>query len=122
MSSKKHFLQDRTALLLVSGNAFLTLAAVALVLLRLNSSRTSSTFIIQCRDCTNTLDLNRFTSGSLTDILSFIAFAIMVFGLSIVLGYRAYKVKRELSLVILGLTLLLLVFQIVIANSLLVLR
>jgi hypothetical protein len=119
MTSNKHFLQDRTALLLVSGNAFLTLAAVVLVLLKLTAAQGTSSYIVAYR---SSLGISRFKTGTSWDILSFVAFALLVFALGLLISYRTYPVKRELSLVVLALTLLLLVFLIVVANALLVLR
>lgn len=119
MSSQKHFFQDKTALLLVGANAFAALSAATLVLLKLGSNQGTSNFIVSYR---SSLGINAFTTGTATDILSFIAFALLVFTISMVLGYRTYRLKRELSLTILGLTLPLLIFLIVVANALLVLR
>lgn len=122
MASKKHFFEDRVALLLVSANSFLLLASTVLILLKLNSGRDASSYIIQCRDCSNTYDLNRFTHGTVTQILSFIAFGVLAYALGLLLSYRTYKVKHELAYVILALTIPLLLFSSVIVYSLLLLR
>ena len=122
MAIKKQFLEDRTALLMVSANSFLLLASSVLVLLKLNSGRDTSSYIIQCRDCSNTYDLNRFTNGTVTQILSFIAFGVMVYAFGLVLSYRTFMVKRELAYVILSLTTVLLLFSSVVVYSLLLLR
>lgn len=119
MAAQKHFLQDRTALLLVSGSAFLTLAAVVLILLKLNSGQGTSNYIISYR---STLGIDRYATGTIKDILSFIVAAVLIFTVGVVLGYRTYPVRRELSLTILVLTLPLLLFLIVVSNALLVLR
>jgi len=119
MAVQKHFLQDRTALLLVSGAAFLTLAAVVLILLKLGNGQGTNNYIISYR---STLGIDRYTTGTIQDILSFIMAAILIFVVGVVLGYRTYPVRRELSLVILVLTLPLLLFLIVVSNALLVLR
>ena len=42
MATQKHFLQDRTTLLLVSVTSFLTLTAVVLVLLKLGGTQGTS--------------------------------------------------------------------------------
>jgi hypothetical protein len=119
MATNKHFLQDRTALLLVSGTAFLTLAAVVLILLKIGSGQGSSNYIVSYRA---SLGIDRYTTGTVTDMLSFVLAAVLIFGLSLGLSFRAYKVKRELSLVVLALTIPLLLFLIVVSNALLVLR
>ena len=119
MAVQKHFLQDRTALLLVSGGAFLTLACIVLILLKLGNGQGSNNYIVSYRA---SLGIDHYTTGTVRDILSFIVAALVIFGFSTALGYRAYPIKRELSLTILALGLPLLVFLIVVSNALLVLR
>ncbi len=119
MTSQKHFFQDRTALLLVSGNTFLTLAATTVVLLNIGSAQGSGSFIVWYRP---SLGINAYKTGTTRDIVSFIVFALMVFTISMVLSYRTYRLKRELSLAVLGLTMTLLLFLIVVANALHLLR
>lgn len=119
MATNKHFLQDRTALLLVSGMSFLTLTSIVLVLLKLGSAQGTSNYIVSYRA---SLGIDRYATGTARDILSFVVFAVLIFSFSLVLSYKAYPVKRELSLVILALTLPLLAFLIVVSNALLVLR
>lgn len=106
-------------MLLVSGTAFLTLAAIVLILLKLGSGQGTSNYIISYRA---SLGIDRYTTGTVKDIISFIIAAILIFALSLILSYKSYPVKRELSLVVLALTVPLLLFLIVISNALLVLR
>lgn len=119
MATNKHFLQDRTALLLVSGAAFLTLTTVVLILLKLSAGQSTSNYIVSYRA---SLGIDRYTTGTVKDIFSFMVAALLIFGLSLTLSFRAYKVKRELSLVVLALSFPLLLFLIVVSNALLVLR
>jgi hypothetical protein len=119
MATHKHFLQDRTALLLVSGTAFLTLAAIVLILLKLGSGQGTSNYIVSYRA---SLGIDRYATGTVRDIVSFIGAAVLIFSFSLALSYRSYPVKRELSLVILALSIPLLLFLIVVSNALLVLR
>jgi hypothetical protein len=119
MATQKHFLQDRTALLLVSGSAFLTVAAIVLVLLKLGSGQNSTNYIVSYRA---SLGIDRYTQGTVTDIVGFMVAAALIFGISLTLSYRAYRVKRELSLVVMALTIPMLLFLIVVSNALLVLR
>lgn len=119
MAAQKHFLQDRTALLLVSGSAFLMLAAVVLILLKLGSGQGTTNYIVSYRA---SLGIDRYTTGTVSDIVSFIVAAVLIFGVGLTLSYQAYRVKRELALTILALTLPLLLFLIVVSNALLVLR
>jgi hypothetical protein len=119
MATKKHFLQDRTALLLVSGNAFLALAAVTAVLLKLDAGQGSGSYITSYRP---SLGIDRYTNGTIWDILSFVVFAMLIVGVSITLSYRVYTIKRELSLLVLALTGVLLTFSLVVSYSLLLSR
>jgi hypothetical protein len=119
MASQKNFLQDRTALLLVSGTAFLTLASIVLILLKLGSGQGNSNYIVSYRA---SLGIDRYTTGTVRDIVSFIVAALLIFGVSMVLSYRAYPIKRELSLVVLALAVPLLLFIMIVSNALLVLR
>ena len=119
MSSKKHFLQDRAALLLVSGNSFLALLSIVVVLFNLNANQGTANYTIAYRP---SLGIDRYTTGTIWSVLSFIAFAVLVFVFSLAMSYRAYPIKRELSLVILGLTIPLLVFSILVSYSLLISR
>ena len=98
--------------------AFLTLASVVLILLEL-VSRQSSSYIISNRP---SLGIDHYTTGTVADILAFVVAVVLISTVGAVLGYRTYPVRRELSLVILVLTLPLLVFLIVVSNALLVLR
>jgi len=119
MAARRHFLQDRTALLLVSGTAFLTLAAVVLILLKLGNGQGTGSYIVSYRA---SLGIDRYTTGTVRDIWSFVVSAVLIFVAGIVLSYRTYALRRELSLVILVLTIPLLLFLIVVSNALLVLR
>jgi hypothetical protein len=119
MATQRHFLQDRTALLLVSAGAFLMLAAIVLILLKLGNGQGTGNYIISYRA---SVGIDRYTTGTVTDILAFVAAALLIFMVGTILGYRTYPVRRELSLAILVLTLPLLLFLIVVSNALLVLR
>ena len=100
--------------------SFLTLASVVLILLRLGSvPGSSSSYFVSYRA---SLGIDRYTLGTIGDVLSFVLAAVLIFGISLVLAYRSYQVRRELSMVILALTIVLLLFLIFVTNSLLVLR
>lgn len=119
MTSKRHFIQDRSALLLVSTNAFLALAAATLIALKLNASKGTVNYIVSYRA---SLGIDSYTQGGVWDIMSFIVAAVLIFVLSILLAYRTYHIKRELSIAILLLTIPLLVLLIIVSNALLILR
>ncbi|QQS19154.1 hypothetical protein IPL68_03925 [Candidatus Saccharibacteria bacterium] len=67
MSSHKHFIQDRSALLLVSLNTFLALAAIVLVALKLDSSKGTVNYIVSFR---SSLGFDGYTQGTAWDVVS----------------------------------------------------
>lgn len=117
MASSKKFFHDHLVLLLLSVNAFLAVAGSILILLRLGTGH-GETFIVQYRS----LDLNAFKTGGVGDLLSFIAFAALVMVAQTLLSRRAYRVHRQVAIVILSLGILLLGLMVIISNALLVLR
>ena len=118
MAAPKKFFHDHLVLLLLSINAFLTLALTVLVLLRLGSSH-STGYIVQYR---SSLGIDAFKSGSVAELFSFIGFGVLVLITHSVLAMRSYHVRRQVSLAILALGGLLLVLAIIISNALLTLR
>lgn len=118
MAISKKYLHDHLILLLLSVNAFLALLTAVLMAVRLSTSHGNG-YIVQYR---STLGINDFKTGSLIDLLSFIAFAFLVIGVHTTLSIRAYKVHRQVAVAILSLGTLLLVLTLIISNALLVLR
>ncbi len=121
MASTKKYFNDHFVLLLLSINAFLAIAGSIFILVRLGTSHGNG-FIVQCRDCSNTAAVNKFTTGGVIDILAFVAFAALVLGIHTVLSLRAYRIHRQLAIVILTLGILLLLLNVIIAYQLLLLR
>jgi hypothetical protein len=119
MSSNKTFLQDRSALLLVSINTFLALAATVLIALKLNATKGTANYIISYR---SSLGIDGYTQGTFWDIMSFVVAAWGMLLLGLFLAYRTYQIRRELSLTVLSLTFPLLVLLIIVSNALLFLR
>ncbi len=119
MKTDKHIIQDRSALLLVSIDTFLTIAAVVLVGLKLNASRGTVNYIISYR---SSLGIDGYTQGTVWDVMSFIAAALLIYAFSILLAYRTYRVRRDLALATLSLSMALLIFLIIVSNALLILR
>ncbi len=118
MASSKKYFHDHFVLLLLSINAFLAVAGSIFILLRLSTSHGTG-YIVQYRA---SLGIDAFRTGSIVDLLSFIAFALMVLAIHTVLSIRAYHIHRQLAITILSLGILLLVMTIIISNALLVLR
>jgi len=118
MAAAKSYFQDRLVLLLLSVNIFLAFLATVLILFRVGSGGGSG-FIIQFR---SNLGISAFKTGSATSLLAFIGFAILVLIAHTVLSWKAYHIRRQLSLTILALGTLLLLLCIIVSNALLALR
>lgn len=118
MAKPKKYFQDHFILLLLSVNAFLAFGAIALILVRLSAGHGDS-YIVQYR---SSLGINAFQTGSVVDILGFIAFALLVLVIHVLLSLRVYQLNRHLAIVTLALGMLLLVLTIIISNALLVLH
>lgn len=106
-------------MLLVSANGFLALAAVVLIALKLNAVQGTVNYIVSYRA---SLGIDSYTQGTMWDIVSFMVAAVVIFGISVALSYRSYKISRQLSLSVLILTLPLLLLLIIVSNALLILR
>lgn len=118
MASTKKYFHDHLVLLLLSINAFLAVAGSIFILLRLSTSHGNG-YIVQYR---SSLGINAFKTGSVVELLSFVAFAALVLGIHTMLSLKAYRIHRQLAISILSLGILLLVLTIIISNALLGLR
>lgn len=118
MAATKKYFHDHLVLLLLSVNAFLAVAGSIFILLRLSTSHGTG-YIVQYRA---SLGIDAFRTGSVSELISFIFFAILVLAIHTGLSLRAYKIHRQLAITILGLGILLLVLTIIISNALLALR
>jgi hypothetical protein len=118
MTIPAKYFHDRLILLLLSTNVFLALFASLFVLLKLSSNHGNG-YIVQYR---SPLGISAFKTGSVTELLSFIGFALLVLAVHIGLSLRTYRIHRQLSVTVLSLGILLLVLTIIVSNALLVLR
>ena len=118
MASTKKYFHDHIVLLLLSINVFLAIAGSIFTLIRLTTSHGNG-YIVQYR---SNLGINAFKTGDITEILSFVAFAMLVLVIHLVLSLRVYHIHRQLALVILGLGIVLLLLGIIVSNALIVLR
>jgi len=125
MANTKHFLQDQRVLLLVSINAFMALLSVALVVLKLISSQGKTTFVTQFRSQPNAVDFvtgGVGFNGTALDMVSFVVATLGFTLIGILLAYRVHALNRQLAVVTLVLTSVLLLFLIAVSNILLGLR
>lgn len=113
---KKYF-HDRFVLLMLTINIFLTLIIAAVVLLRLGD--TGNSYIQAYR---SNLGLNAYKVGGVGQILSFIAFAVLVLAGQFLISLHFHTVRRHASWIIMILAMLLLILCLVVSNSLLRLR
>lgn len=117
MANVNKYFHDRIVLLLLSANAFLTVLTTLSVLFRLQGA--SDSFIVQYR---SNLGTGAFQPGGVDQILSFVAFALVLFGIHTALSWRTYPIRRELSIVILGMGTLLLLLCVIVSDALMALR
>lgn len=117
MATPKKYFHDHLVLVLLSINIFLAVAGSIFILLRLSTSHGTG-FIVEYRS----LGINNFKTGSVVDLLSFVAFAGLALVTHFMLSMRAYKIHRQLAIAILSLGILLLTLAIIISNALLILR
>lgn len=121
MANPKKYFHDHLVLVLLSIMVFLAIGSSLLLLVKLGSGH-SSAYIVQCRDCSNSQAIGKFTNGGVIDLVGFIFFSLIVMVTNGMLSLSAYKVHRQLAIAVLSLGILLLILTIIISNALLVLR
>lgn len=118
MANPKKYFHDHFVLLLLSVNIFLAFAGSVYILIRLLTSHGNG-YIVQYRP---SLGISAYQAGSVLELFSFVGFAVIVLVSSVALSLRAYKIHRQLAIVILCLGILLLLLTVIISNALLVLH
>lgn len=118
MTIPKKYLHDRLILLLLSVSTFLAILNSLLILFRLDPGR-SAGYIVQYRA---SLRLSALKTGDANEIVAFIAFALFVLMFHVLMSIKAYHIRREVSVVVLVFGIFLLLFSLVVSNSLLSLR
>ncbi len=118
MATPKKYFHDHLVLLLLSINAFLAVAGSIVILVRLSTGHGNG-YIVEYR---SSVAVNNFHSGNVVDILSFVAFALLVLVVHTGLSLRVYQIHRQLAIAILGLGFLLLILTVIVSNALIVLR
>lgn len=117
MQTPKRYIHDRLVLLLLTANAFFAILTSVIIALRY-SGASSEGFITQYRPG---LGLSRYIKGEKSDILSFSLFVILILVMNTVLSIKVYNIRRNFSIVILAMGLLLILLALLISYSLLLL-
>ena len=117
MQLPNKYLHDRVVLLLLTINSFFTILGSALILLRLSSS--SGVIWSSYR---SNLGISPYTPGKTIDILGFILFLLVIFGMNTFLSVKVYQHHRNYAVAVLGLGTLLTFMTSMSSNALLVLR
>lgn len=118
MVTDKSYFRDHFVLFLLTANAFLAFFTAIFVFLRLASSHGNG-YIVQYR---SSLGVSAFKTGSVSDLVSFGVFALLILVGNVALSYKSYQINRHLAITVLGLGLLLMVLDIIVSNALLVLH
>jgi len=118
MPATRKYFHDKVILLLLSANFFMAFLSSVLILLRLGDGRANN-YIVQYR---SDLGLSAYKTGTISGLLEFVLFILIVLAVHLVLSIRAYNIERQLSIIILSMGLLLLVIATIVSNALLVLR
>lgn len=118
MTIPENYVHDRLVLLLLSINSFFAVLGSILIFLRLDSG-SNGIYWAQYRA---NLGISAHIPGKVTDILSFVVFLVLIFGMNTILSMKVYKRHRNYALTILGLGALLMFLTIIVSNLLLDLR
>ena len=118
MHIPKNYLHDRTILLILTINSFLTVLGTTLILWRLSSGQ-GSNYIVSYRA---NLGISAYAGGQSIDILAFIVFLFLILGLNTVFSMKVYADYRTYALTTLGLGTLLSLLAVIVSNALLILR
>ena len=103
MATPKRYTHDRTVLLLLSVNIFLTLLIAILVILALTGS-SDRVLTLEHRPSPG-LSANKV--GSSLDMAGLVVFPLLVMGFNTVLSFKVYPVRRNFGVVILAMATLL---------------
>ena len=111
MATEKNYFHDKVVLLLLSSNIFLSILSTILLLLKLGNSNPDY-HIIQYR---MHLGLNAYKNGTSTSLYAFIVFIWITLVIGSYLSYRTFGVKRDFSVAVLGLVLLLIILGFIVS-------
>jgi hypothetical protein len=115
MHIPKKYYHDRIVLLLLSASLFLVLLEVVSVFIGQGSG--GKLHLIQYRPYLGRLSAYTYSTSVLT-YMSFIIFAGMVMVIHSIMSIKLYSIRRQYSLAILSMGVLLLVLSIIVSNAL----
>lgn len=118
MSVPKKYIHDRLVLLLLSINSFLVIIGSLIIILRLDNG-SKGIYWAQYR---SNLGISAYIPGGITDILAFIVFLFVIYGMNTFLSIKVYQHHRKYALTVLSLGTLLTILTILVSNLLLDLR
>jgi small-conductance mechanosensitive channel len=118
MHIPKNYFHDRLVLVLLSINTFLAVLTTVLILLRLRGGNNE----VLVQQYHANLGLSAFQTGGTSTFVGFIGFAALVLVLHTVLSLRTYHQRRDYSLAILWMGMLLLLLLLIVSNALAALR
>jgi hypothetical protein len=114
MATPKKYFHDRTVLLLLSINLFVALLLVVWIAAKLQGGHTSAYFI-QYRQ---NLGLT-FRTGGVSGPLSFVVFDLATLVATVVLSRKAYPIRRQLAITLIGLGIFLQILAFIVSRQLL---
>ena len=118
-ASKKYF-YDKLILLLLSLLAFFALLIAASILLRVGSGQGISEYYVEYRQGpSHSLRGDFSPTGDVWSILNFIWFSVITLAVCFTISFKTYAIKRDISVVVLALGVLLLLLAFIVSNVLL---
>ncbi len=118
MPVPQKYIHDRLVLLFLSITSFLAVVGSLLIILRLDSGN-KGIYWAQYR---SNLGISAYIPGRITDILSFVVFLFLIFGMNTLLSMKVYQHHRNYAITVLSLGTLLMILTIIVSNLLLDLR
>lgn len=118
MQLPKSYFHDKIVLALLSCLAFLLIATVISIVVRVATGDGTDYFV----EYRSNVGISAFRTSGLADMLTFIWFSVFVALATVVLSIRTYHIKKQLAHVILLFGTLLVLLALIVSNSLLALR
>lgn len=115
---KKYF-YDKIVLLLLSILTFLSLVSILNVLVRVSAGGSSADYFVEYR---SSAGISAFQTGDVVAVMSFVVFVLLTLALSSFLSMKTFRIKRELSIIVLSLGIVLTLVAAIVSNALLALR